>query len=898
MSRPIVEKKSGISPIWILPFLAVCVGGWLLYKSYRDAGIDITLHLDSAAGITAGKTEVRYEGTKVGLVKEIHVAKGLQGIDLTIEMVKQSAPYLVKDLKFWVERVEIEAGRVTGIDTLLAGSYIGVQLGDSDEPARSFVALDHRPPVPLDAPGLHLTLRAKALYSIQVGSGIYYKNVLIGSVQSHALEKDDSIAIEVFIKPEYASRVKKGSRFWNASGITVAGGISNLKVHIPSLAAIIKGGIMMGTPQALTDSPPAENGQVMPLYEDFEAADYGIPMTLELFTGEGINEESTQVMYRGMKAGSVKRITINKNKHHSVTAEILLDPRVEKILNSGTRFYLVKPQFSVSGIKNLETIISGAYITFIPGEGKPQEHFIVQSGVPESEFAREHSDGLTIQLTAGNLGSVSIGSPVLYKNMRIGQVTDIELRKKEDDILITALVLKEYAAVVTDSSRFYNVSGVEAKASFAAGLKIQTGSLETLVAGGVGFYNPVKGKPAENNSTYHLFADRASAEKSNNGTGNQAPSYGLTIQLTADDLGAVSVGSPVLYKKMMVGTVTDIALREKEDDIIITANILKRYTGLVRNSSRFYNVSGVEVTASFAAGLKIQTGTLESLIAGGVGFYNPVRGKNAKNNSRYHLFADRGSAENADREKIVIHFSDPVGLKKGVQIKYNDIAIGEVTELAYEKKMTMVRTEAMVDRGALDFLNSATRFWLVRPEFSLTGTHHLDTLIKGPYIAMDPGHGPPQREFTATSEVEATTKDIDGLNIVLSTPDLFSLRKGSPIMYRRVKVGEVLNFELSRTFQRVHLQAVIYRQYASIVRENTKFWNASGVHVAGGIFSGIHVDTESLDALLTGAIALATPNNREMGRHVRDGHHFELYAEAKESWSEWSPVLTRPADKK
>jgi paraquat-inducible protein B len=760
MSRPIVEKKSGISPIWILPLVAICVGGWLLYKSYQDAGIDITIHLDTAAGITAGKTAVVFKGTKVGLVKEIHVSKDLQGVDLTVEMVKEAAPYLLEDVKFWIEKVDIEAGRVTGLDTLLGGSYIGMQLGSSDKPTRSFVALDRRPPVRSDTPGLHLTLHSDALHSIQVGSGIYYKNVMIGSVQSHTLQEDDTIAIELFIKPQYAAKVREGSQFWNASGITVDGGITNLKVHIPSLAAIIRGGIMMATPPALLDSPPAVNGQVMTLYRDYQAAEYGIPLTLDFFSGEGLSEGSTKVMYRGMKLGHIKHITLNKNKQHTVTAQVLLDPRAQAILNSGTNFYLVKPNISVTGVRNLDTLISGVYVTFIPGEGDPKDHFVVQSEDPSSNFAREHANGQTVQLTTNNLGSIAVGSPVLYKKMRVGEVTNVKLRAKEDDVLITGLVMKRYAA-------------------------------------------------------------------------------------------------------------------------------------LVMNSSRFYNTSGVEVTASLAAGLKIQTGTLETLIAGGVSFYNPVKGKVAKNFTKYQLFEDLISAENSGREKIVIHFKEPVGLKIGTKIKYNGIVIGKLTDVKYEKNMSMVRTEARLDRHAAHLLTSGAQFWLVRPEFSLAGTHHLDTLISGPYIAIEPGGGDSKREFTAVSEIKASAQDTKGLKIILSTDDLFSLKAGSPIFYRRMKVGEVVSSEFSSTFQRVHLHAVIFQQFASIIRQNTKFWNASGIHMKGGVFSGIHFNTESLDSLLTGGIALATPNNKNMGALVKGGHQFDLFEEPEESWNKWSPVLTQ-----
>ena len=194
-------------------------------------------------------------------------------------------------------------------------------------------------------------------------------------------------------------------------------------------------------------------------------------------------------------------------------------------------------------------------------------------------------------------------------------------------------------------------------------------------------------------------------------------------------------------------------------------------------------------------------------------------------------------------------------------------------------------------------LRTDTKFWLVRPEFSLAGTHHLDTLISGPYIDLEPGGGPLATEFTAVSEIVAKTAAGEGVGIVLEADDLFSLKAGSPIYYRRVKVGEVVNFEFSPTFQKVYLNAVIFESYQSIIRENTKFWNASGIHVKGGVLSGLSVSTESLDSLMTGGIALATPNNDDMGAPVKPGHHFDLYEESEDSWGKWNPELNMPEEK-
>jgi len=181
----------------------------------------------------------------------------------------------------------------------------------------------------------------------------------------------------------------------------------------------------------------------------------------------------------------------------------------------------------------------------------------------------------------------------------------------------------------------------------------------------------------------------------------------------------------------------------------------------------------------------------------------------------------------------------------------------------------------------------------VRPEFSLAGTQHLDTLISGPYIDIEPGGGTFATEFTAVSEIEAKTVGEKDLAIILDSEDLFSLKAGAPIFYRRVQVGEVIDFEFSPSFQKVYMNAVIYEPYTSVIREGTKFWNASGIHISGGVLSGLSVSTESLDSLMTGGIALATPEGSKMGGTVRAGHHFSLYEEAEKAWAKLSPELSK-----
>ena len=196
-----------------------------------------------------------------------------------------------------------------------------------------------------------------------------------------------------------------------------------------------------------------------------------------------------------------------------------------------------------------------------------------------------------------------------------------------------------------------------------------------------------------------------------------------------------------------------------------------------------------------------------------------------------------------------------------------------------------------MNKQAAPLLRATTQFWLVRSEFSLAGSQHLDTLLSGPYIEMAAGKGKAKTAFQALNAPPSLEKKMTGLNIVLEADDLSSLKPGSPVFYRRVVVGEVTECKLSSTFQQVHVTVNIHQPYAPIVRQNTKFWNASGIHVRGGLLRGVSVSTESLQSIMAGGVALATPDNDKMGAPVSAGHHFKLYPEGEDKWLEWRPAL-------
>ena len=159
------------------------------------------------------------------------------------------------------------------------------------------------------------------------------------------------------------------------------------------------------------------------------------------------------------------------------------------------------------------------------------------------------------------------------------------------------------------------------------------------------------------------------------------------------------------------------------------------------------------------------------------------------------------------------------------------------------------------------------------------------------YIDIIPGTGALRTDFVLLPE-HPGAESYAGLNIVLETPRLGSLNKNSPVYYRQVQVGRVTGFELSPTAQQVWVRVNIHPAYTDLIYAGTKFWLASGIRASWGLFSGFDFSSESMEAILAGGIAFATPpDGEEMGEPSVNNDHFVVYEKSEKTWLDWSPEI-------
>jgi len=265
-------RKRRISIVWLVPLVALAIGGWLVYKALSEKGPTVTITFKSADGLEAGKTKIKYKDVELGLVNSIVLSKDLSQVIVTAELVKQAAKFVSENTRFWVVRARVAAGGVSGLGTLFSGAYIGVDPGQPGTPATHFQGLETPPVVTTDLPGSHFVLRASSLGSLNVGAPVYFRRIEVGQVVSYQLDGDgQAVTVKVFIHDPHHQLVRKNTRFWDASGLDVAIGADGIRVDTESFVTLMIGGIAFDTPVNMEPGEPAEENDVFDLYPNRES---------------------------------------------------------------------------------------------------------------------------------------------------------------------------------------------------------------------------------------------------------------------------------------------------------------------------------------------------------------------------------------------------------------------------------------------------------------------------------------------------------------------------------------------------------------------------------------------------------------------------------------------------
>jgi paraquat-inducible protein B len=369
----------------------------------------------------------------------------------------------------------------------------------------------------------------------------------------------------------------------------------------------------------------------------------------------------------------------------------------------------------------------------------------------------------------------------------------------------------------------------------------------------------------------------------------------FSIRLTNAKLPLLDRGSPVYFRGIQVGVVSKKDLDENHDpylDILIE----QEYADLLGSNARFWYLPPTSVKIG-AGILKVDFDGLKSLLFGSITFdYFGDRGTSVQNGTAFSLNESEAEAR-ANSAAFRLVLDNGQGILAGeTQLRYLGVPVGLVEEVAPSEGKVVVT--ARLESGYEFLRRSGSIFTVIRPTLTIQKVTGLETLVSGIYIDCIPNsggsisshfHGTPQEEADLRASLDS------GFEVVVQTPST-KIGPGANVLYRGVVVGKVVKKSLSPDGRSVNLFALVDQTYAPLLRENSKFWNAGGISISGGIIS-LKVQAPAFESRALEGIQFATPEGPAMGQEVTPGHVYELNDSPRKEWLQWSPSISLTGDK-
>ena len=452
-----------------------------------------------------------------------------------------------------------------------------------------------------------------------------------------------------------------------------------------------------------------------------------------------------------------------------------------------------------------------------------------------------------------------------YRGVEAGTVMGLELGKNLDTVLVKVR-LRKYAEDLARGGTLFWIDQPVFNLAKPSGI-------ESLIEG-----NSLQARKGSGPPTYFFVgSDEVPL----------APLEGepLMIRLTSSSIPPVETGAEITYRGLPVGLVRKKGLDENGVPYL-EIGFAKRYVNLVKTSSRFWIIT--PLSAKLGAGiLQLDISSLKNLLLGGIAFDNfDNQGSVVESNAQLPLYASETMAHTTSAP-ITLEFKDGQGLTEGMtQLRYLGVPVGVIDKVSPQSGKVLVSAHFLPGYEMLR--RKGSTFSIVRPSFQLPKVSGLETLVSGIYIDCIPGpKGPESSRFEGISQEDAELVDYQegGFEVILTTAAT-KISIGTPVIYRGVVVGKITRKDLASGGSGVRLTASVKTRYSSLLRENSRFWNAGGVKISGGLIS-LNVQSSLLESKGLGGVEFSTPSD-DASAAVKEGYHYDLYDSPRKEWLQWA----------
>ncbi|MGC1891515.1 MAG: MlaD family protein [Stellaceae bacterium] len=391
------RRSRRISVIWIVPLVALAIGAWLAWDTLSKEGPTIKISFEGGEGLQPGQSQLKYKDIVFGTVKSLTLAPDKTHVIVTVATTHEAEPLLTEGTLFWVVKPRLFAGNISGVETLLSGSYVGMlpapKAGKSE---RDFVGREDPPLLGAYVPGRTFLLKSKRIGAVSVGSPIFFRDLNVGEVLGWDIaDMAEYVTIHAFVRAPYDSYVHDETRFWNASGVSIKLGGTGVDVQMESLKALLLGGVAFETAVADIHTAETPENHVFPLFDNRDTANAAsytrkIP-AISYFSGSvsGL-APGAAVTVHGLKVGEVTdvRLTYDAAKD-AVLAPVRYEIEPERVVGVGKRVFKTDAE-SVQALLKQGLRASLQSANLITGQQNVALDFVTDA--PEAEVSMDGPD--------------------------------------------------------------------------------------------------------------------------------------------------------------------------------------------------------------------------------------------------------------------------------------------------------------------------------------------------------------------------------------------------------------------------------------------------------------------------------------------------------------------------
>ncbi len=408
---------SRVSFAWLLPLVAIVCAIGLLWQSIAERGPLVRIQFNDAGGVIAGQTRIRRNDVDVGTVEAVRLADDLNSVIIEARLDPLVAPFIDADTRFWIVNARVNTTEISGLSTLLSGSYIGIDWDEVEgETQRDFLGLEEQPLTPRGTPGRRLTLTSEEAGYVYVGSPIFFRQIEVGRVERRRLSSDATqVLFDIFIEEPYHRHIYPESRFFSVSGLEGSFGADGVSVRVESISAFFTGGVGFSNPAHVDDLEPIErDGARFRMYDGRKAALESIFQGEEderfrfqaRFEGsvKGLRRDAP-IEYNGIRIGRVADVSIimpnNAGDPPEAVATLQLQPRQ-------LGFDAVSIEALTAGLDNL--IAGGLRVQLATGNlltGSLIVKLVTDRSAPAASLDRDATPFPEIPTTASDIEAVT-----------------------------------------------------------------------------------------------------------------------------------------------------------------------------------------------------------------------------------------------------------------------------------------------------------------------------------------------------------------------------------------------------------------------------------------------------------------------------------------------------------